>query len=164
MSSHFFFNISLCLVYFPPKIVRFPYQWVLYPHIQSTMDQKYLKINSRKFQKVKVGFAMCRNLFIKHLHWTGTSLLAQKVKNLTANEGDPGSIPGSGTSLGEGNGDPFQYSCLENPHGQRSLDNPWSRKGLDTAKQLNITDKGSWNQPPMDTKEFSFCLKKPFHP
>ena len=30
------------------------------------------------------------------------------------NEGDPGSIPGSGRSLGEGNGNPLQYSCLEN--------------------------------------------------
>ena len=31
------------------------------------------------------------------------------------NEGDPCSIPGSGRSPGEGNGNPFQYSCLENP-------------------------------------------------
>ena len=31
------------------------------------------------------------------------------------NAGDPGSIPGSGRSLGEGNGNPLQYSCLENP-------------------------------------------------
>ena len=30
------------------------------------------------------------------------------------NEGDPGSIPGSGRSPGEGNGNPLQYSCLEN--------------------------------------------------
>ena len=29
--------------------------------------------------------------------------------------GDPGSIPGSGRSPGEGNGNPLQYSCLENP-------------------------------------------------
>ena len=29
--------------------------------------------------------------------------------------GDPGSIPGSGRSSGEGNGNPLQYSCLENP-------------------------------------------------
>ena len=28
---------------------------------------------------------------------------------------DPGSMPGSGRSPGEGNGNPFQYSCLENP-------------------------------------------------
>ena len=31
------------------------------------------------------------------------------------NAGDLGSIPGSGRSLGEGNGTPLQYSCLENP-------------------------------------------------
>ena len=29
--------------------------------------------------------------------------------------GDPGSIPGLGRSPGEGNGNPLQYSCLENP-------------------------------------------------
>ena len=31
------------------------------------------------------------------------------------NAGDPGSVPGSGRSAGEGNGNPLQYSCLENP-------------------------------------------------
>ena len=31
------------------------------------------------------------------------------------NAGDPGSIPGSGRSPGEGNGNPLQFSCLENP-------------------------------------------------
>ena len=31
------------------------------------------------------------------------------------NAGDPGSIPGSGRSSGEGNGNPLQYFCLENP-------------------------------------------------
>ena len=34
------------------------------------------------------------------------------------NAGDPGSIPGSGRSPGEGNGNPLQYSCLENPMDQ----------------------------------------------
>ena len=40
------------------------------------------------------------------------------VKNLPASAGDvrdAGSIPGSGRSPGEGNGNPHQYSCLENP-------------------------------------------------
>ena len=37
------------------------------------------------------------------------------VKNLPANAGDSGSVPGSGRSPGEGNGNPVQYSCLENP-------------------------------------------------
>ena len=38
-----------------------------------------------------------------------------------ANAGDIGSVAGLGTSLGEGNGNPLQYSCLEKSHGQRSL-------------------------------------------
>ena len=37
------------------------------------------------------------------------------VKNLPANTGDADSIPGSGRSSGEGNGNPLQYSCLGNP-------------------------------------------------
>ena len=36
-------------------------------------------------------------------------------KESACNAGDPGLIPGSGRSLGEGNGNPLQYSCLENP-------------------------------------------------
>ena len=37
------------------------------------------------------------------------------VKNLPAHAGDMGLIPGLGRSPGEGNGNPLQYSCLENP-------------------------------------------------
>ena len=44
----------------------------------------------------------------------GTSLVAQMVKASAYNVGDPGSIPGSGRSPGEGKGNPLQYSCLEN--------------------------------------------------
>ena len=45
-----------------------------------------------------------------------SSLVAQTVKNLPAIEpaGDPGLIPGSERSPGEGNGNPLQYACLEN--------------------------------------------------
>ena len=39
---------------------------------------------------------------------------ASVAKNPPANAGDSGSIPGSGRSPGEGNGDPLQYSCLGN--------------------------------------------------
>ena len=42
-------------------------------------------------------------------------------KESACNVGDLGSIPGLGRSLGGGHGNPLQYSCLENPHGQRSL-------------------------------------------
>ena len=45
-------------------------------------------------------------------------ILALEVKNLPANTGDTGSE--SGRSPGGGRGNPLQYSCLENPHGQRN--------------------------------------------
>ena len=45
----------------------------------------------------------------------GASLAAQTVKVSAHNAGDPGSIPGSERSLGEGNGNPLQYSCWEIP-------------------------------------------------
>ena len=40
--------------------------------------------------------------------------VAQTVKNLACDAGDQGSIPGLESSFGEGNGNPLQYSCLEN--------------------------------------------------
>ena len=50
--------------------------------------------------------------------YVSNNQVALVVKNLPANEGDirdVGSIPGSGRSPGKGNGNPLQYSCLENP-------------------------------------------------
>ena len=41
-------------------------------------------------------------------------MVAQVIKKSACNAGDLGSIPGLGRSLGEGNGNPLQYSCLEN--------------------------------------------------
>ena len=61
------------------------------------------------------------------------------VKNLPANAGDTsdvGSVPElRGIPVGR-HGNTLQHSCLENPHGQRSLVgySPWGRKELDTAE------------------------------
>ena len=47
-----------------------------------------------------------------------------------------GSVPGSGRSPGEGNGNPLQSSCQENPHEQRSLAgcSPWGHKESDMTE------------------------------
>ena len=60
-------------------------------------------------------------------------------KESACNMGDLGSIPGLGRAPGEGHGNPLQYSCLENPHGQRSLAgcSPWGHKELDMTEQLS---------------------------
>ena len=65
--------------------------------------------------------------------------MALVVKNLSANAGDirdVGSIPGSGRFPGGGHGNPLQYSCLENPHGQRRLVGygSWGRKESGTTE------------------------------
>ena len=60
-------------------------------------------------------------------------------KESACNTGDLDSNPGSGRSLGEANGYQLQYSCLENPHGQRSLVgySPKGCKESDMMKHLS---------------------------
>ena len=56
------------------------------------------------------------------------------------NVGDLGSIPGLGRSPGEGNGNPLQYSCLENSM-ERNLVNysPWGHKESGTTERRHFT-------------------------
>ena len=56
-------------------------------------------------------------------------------KKSACNVGNLGSIAGLGRVPGGGHGNPLQYSCLENPHGQRSLAgySPWGHKELDKS-------------------------------
>ena len=79
------------------------------------------------------------SLIISPLSLPGASLMVPVVKNLPANAGDardPGGIPGSGRSPGEGHGNPLQYSYLEilwtvGPGGLQSIGS--QRVGYDTA-------------------------------
>ena len=67
-----------------------------------------------------ISWYLFYSIFIK----SEASQVALVVKNPPANAGDirdQTSIPGSGRSPGEGNGNPLQYSCLENPMAQSSL-------------------------------------------
>ena len=57
------------------------------------------------------------------------------VKNLPANAGDAGSIPGMGKSPGEGNGNPLQYSCLGNPIDREA----WCATVQEVAKESDMT-------------------------
>ena len=63
-------------------------------------------------------------------------------RNPLANAGDTGLIPGLGRSLGEGNGHPLQYSCLENFMDRGAWwarYSPWGCKQLDTIEQLRLS-------------------------
>jgi len=73
------------------------------------------------------------------------------VKNPPANAGNAGSIPGLGRSPGGGNGNALQYSCLENPHEQWSLECCSSG----SCKELDSTEDPC-TQPLMDFFFFFF--------
>ena len=72
---------------------------------------------------------------MSHMRFPGISI----GKESTCDARDLGLIPGLGKSPGEGHGNPLQYSCLENPQGQRNLVgcSPWDRKVSDTTEQLS---------------------------
>ena len=89
------------------------------------------------------------------------------VKNPSANTGDTGSIPGLRRPPGEGNGNPLQYSCLENPMDGGSLVgySPRGRKESDTTERLHLTSKRSLHTtarayPLLDTTATSPCAAK----
>ena len=56
------------------------------------------------------------------------------------NAGDPGSIPGSGRSPGEGNGNPIQYSFLENPRNEQRVGHAWATS-LSLSFQVHLTKR-----------------------
>ena len=72
---------------------------------------------------------------MSHMSFPGSSI----GKESACDARDLGSIPGLGRCPGEGHGNPLQYSCLENPQGQRNLVgcSPWDRKESDTTEWLS---------------------------
>ena len=78
------------------------------------------------------------------------SLVAQMVKNPPAMQETWVRSLGWEDSPGGGHGNPLQYSCLENPHGQRSLVgySPWSHKESDTTERLSTEKETSFEGLP----------------
>ena len=68
--------------------------------------------------------------------------------------GDPGLIPGLGSSPGEGNGNSLQYTCLENPCGQKSLAgySPCGHRESDTTETNHSTAQ------PIRTSKMVFAI------
>ena len=58
------------------------------------------------------------------------------LQNPPANAGDVGLIPGSGTSPEEGNGNPLQYCCLENP-----MDRGTWQATVHSVTELDMTER-----------------------
>ena len=78
------------------------------------------------------------SLIKKCILWISKALPGEvsEGKESACNAKDLGSIPGYGRSIGGRHGNPLQYSCLENSHGQRSLAgySPWSFKDSDMTE------------------------------
>ena len=79
------------------------------------------------------------------LQYSWASLVAQMVKNLPAMQ-ETGFNPWVGKIPWRENGNSLQYSCLENPRGQRSLAGYswWSHKELDTTDYVYVTEHSRW--------------------
>ena len=63
--------------------------------------------------------------------------MTQRVKNLLTMQADPDSIPGLGRFPREGNGNPLQYSCLENPMNTGA----WQATVLSDRKESDMTER-----------------------
>ena len=76
------------------------------------------------------------------------------IKNLPANAGDVGSVPGSGRSPGGGNGNPVGYSCLENPMDRGA----WLATVHGVAKSQ--TQLSGWAQQQHDREKAALNMSK----
>ena len=79
-----------------------------------TQMEKYIMFMDQKDRYSENEYTTQSNLQIQCNPYQAT-LVAQTVKRLVYNAGDLGSIPELRRSTREGNGNPLQYSCLENP-------------------------------------------------
>ena len=109
-------------------------QKTVYKHALSIVSShKILRLGIDYFNLQNIFISLkIRTVYLITYNIALASLVAQLVKKFV---GDLGSIPGLGRFPGRGHGNPFQYSCLENPHEQRSLVgySPWGYKESDTA-------------------------------
>ena len=102
-------------------------------HPSTFFSMKCFIVTPRGF----LGGAVIKNLAANIVRQFFSSLKKKKKNNPPANTGYVDSVPGWGRSPGEGNGNPLQYSCLENSMDRRSRvgNSPWGRKELDTTEQ-----------------------------
>ena len=75
---------------------------------------------------------------------SGGFLDSSDSKESICNAGGLDSVSGLGRSPGGNHANPLQYSCLENPHGQKSLAgcSPWGHKESDTTERLSTAHTG----------------------
>ena len=139
---------SNCCLSLPPSTIHSMF------HLSSARLCFFATLGNTKLHSWRV-YESCLDLVVVSFHWTQSKgmVIVREAhlssgfpggsdgKESTCNAGDLGLIPGLGRSPGEANGNPLQYSCLENVHGQRSLVgcSPWGCKESDTTECLSIS-------------------------
>ena len=101
----FIFSLSPSSEYL--GLISFRIDWLVLLDVQGTLK------NLLQHHSSKTSILQHSAFFVNSLNTLATG--GSDGKTSVYNAGDPGSIPGSGRSSGEGNGNPLQYSCLENP-------------------------------------------------
>ena len=101
----FIFSLSPSSEYL--GLISFRIDWLVLLDVQGTLK------NLLQHHSSKTSILQHSAFFVNSLNTLATGGSDGKASVYSA--GDPGSIPGSGRSSGEGNGNPLQYSCLENP-------------------------------------------------
>ena len=125
---------------------QFPFCWKVKTHqgtisitTQSNITLNYMNMISHNWM-----LKLSNSLFSFSIYLLSTSYIyfpaGSEGKESACNAGDPGSISGLERSSGEGNGNPLQYSCLENlmDGGAWQATAPWGRKESDTTQRLHF--------------------------
>ena len=91
--------------------------WLLFIRVWSILDSSSMKWPKPVYLCIYINWILGDHVSIKlsYKNFQCTSIHLKGVLSSDYNEGDLDSIPGLGRSPGEGNGNPAQYSCLENP-------------------------------------------------
>ena len=90
--------------------------------------------NKEILNNIRLSIHVCYHFELLH-NYRRASQVTLTIKNLPANAGDAGSVPGLGRSSGGGNDNQLQYSCLRNLIDRGSLAgySPWGHKRLNTT-------------------------------
>ena len=114
---------------------------------QKILPQNILCHYEMLIMLLRVLWLQCLFLFSNHLKLLMGFPGGSGGKESTCNAGDLGSISGLQRSPGGGHGNPLQYSCLENPHGQRRLVDcsPWGCKESDITEWLSTAQHKALN-------------------
>ena len=124
---------------------------------QSNITLNYMNMISHNWM-----LKLSNSLFSFNIYLLSTSYIyfpaGSEGKESACNSGDPGSIPGLGRSSGEGNGNPFQYSCLENPMdgGAWRATVPWGRNESDTIDRLHFHFHFTTSHAIQDTEQWVY--------